>query len=107
MRVLSISPQMRRAEVVLTVPRDGAPRSTPDIEPGKLVSRGHCRNQIMCMTTQGSTAVPSAWPTPGTFNPKCIFAPRSQESVRCLEPELQAVSDKDQLHVITWASRAK
>lgn len=55
-------------------PRDGAPRNTPDIEPSKLVSRGHFRNQIMCMTTQGTIAVPSAWPTPGTFNPKCFFS---------------------------------
>ena len=105
MRVLSISPQMRSAEKwCWRSPEAGLLTAHLILSRANWCLEVISENQIMCMTTQGTAAMPSAWPTPGMFNPQCFFR---SESVCCLEPAFQALLDKDQLHVITQAGRAK
>lgn len=74
MRVLSISPQMRSAEKWCQCsPEMGLLTAHLISSRANWCLEVISENQIMCMTTQGTAALPSAWPIPGMFNPKCFF----------------------------------
>lgn len=86
MRALSISAQTRSAGKRGPCSPEAGPLAAHLIASGanwclEVISE----NQITCVATQGTAAMPSAWPTPGTFNPKrflqCRISVLSRASV--------------------------